>query len=132
MITDQTIRIQPSDIELKLGNLNCDSSNVVYILKCAKCPDVNYIGQTENRFRIRFNNHKSSIRLNRPGYPVETHFNLRNLSLKDFMIAIICGPIINYDARIYREAQLFTKLGCYKDNGLNRDRAFLSGLAFYK
>ena len=49
--------------------LNCNSENVVYLLSCKRCA-MQYVGSTTNRFRTRFNNHKS--RLNA----------MRNLSLE--------------------------------------------------
>ena len=34
-----------------------------------------YIGETKNALRFRFNNHKSSIRLKNMSQPVSAHFN---------------------------------------------------------
>ena len=34
-----------------------DSANVVYLIHCKKCPEAQYIGETERNFRFRFNNH---------------------------------------------------------------------------
>ena len=42
-------------------NLNCNSSNVVYLITCKKC-SLQYVGSTITKFRFRFNNHKSRIR----------------------------------------------------------------------
>ena len=42
-------------------NLNCNSSNVVYLITCKKC-SLQYVGSTITKFRLRFNNHKSRIR----------------------------------------------------------------------
>ena len=42
-------------------NLNCNSSNVVYLLTCKKCA-LQHVGSTITKFRLRFNNHKSIIR----------------------------------------------------------------------
>ena len=42
-------------------NLNCNSSNVVYLMTCKKCA-MQYVGSTIINFRLRFNNHKSRIR----------------------------------------------------------------------
>ena len=41
-------------------NLNCNSSNV-YLITCKKC-SLQYVGSTITKFRLRFNNQKSSIR----------------------------------------------------------------------
>ena len=42
---------------VKPGNYNCYSANVVYLIKCQKCPEAQYIGETGGNFRYRFNNH---------------------------------------------------------------------------
>ena len=42
-------------------NLNCNSSNVIYLLSCKKC-GLQYVGSTKTKFRLRFNNHKSRLR----------------------------------------------------------------------
>ena len=39
---------------------NCDSVEVVYFLLCERC-DKQYVSITTTTFRIRFNNHKSSL-----------------------------------------------------------------------
>ena len=38
--------------------LNCNSKNVFYLLKCKVC-EKQYVGQTTNPFRFRWNNYKS-------------------------------------------------------------------------
>jgi len=38
--------------------LDCNSSNIVYLLKCKVCQK-RYVGQTTNRFRLRWNNYRS-------------------------------------------------------------------------
>ncbi|KAJ8044033.1 hypothetical protein HOLleu_11376 [Holothuria leucospilota] len=65
------------------GPFNCSSANVIYLLTCNLCPSTFYIGQTNKAFRLRFNNHKSSINLNRSGFPVAKHFNSPNHNLSN-------------------------------------------------
>ena len=38
--------------------LNCNSSNIVYLLCCKSC-NVQYVGSCSTKFRLRFNNYKS-------------------------------------------------------------------------
>ena len=47
--------------EIRNGNFNCDSSNVVYLIECKTC-SMQYIGSTTTKFRTRLNNYKSSFR----------------------------------------------------------------------
>ena len=42
-------------------NLNCNSSNVVYLIRCEKC-SLQYVGSTVTKFRLPCNNHKTQIR----------------------------------------------------------------------
>lgn len=44
-------------------NLNCNSKDVIYVLRCKTC-QAEYIGETEN-LRNRINTHNSHIRTNR-------------------------------------------------------------------
>ena len=41
--------------------LNCNSSNVVYLLSCKVC-GLQYVGSTSTKFRLRFNNHNEKTR----------------------------------------------------------------------
>ena len=41
-------------------DLDCNSSNVVYLISCKKC-NAQYVGSTMTRFRTRFNNHRSRL-----------------------------------------------------------------------
>ena len=56
----QTFKIQK-------GPLNCDSANVLYLLKCKVCGEVLYVGKAKTKFRYRFNNYKSKHRAFRKG-----------------------------------------------------------------
>ena len=42
-------------------NLDCNSSNVVYLISCKSCGK-QYVESTTTKFRLRFNNHKSRMR----------------------------------------------------------------------
>ena len=42
-------------------SFDCDSQGVVYLTTCKKCGK-EYVGSTTTRLRLRFNNHKSSLR----------------------------------------------------------------------
>lgn len=43
---------------IRKPNLNCNSTNVVYLLTCKTC-GVQYVGSCATKFRLRFNNYKS-------------------------------------------------------------------------
>ena len=41
-------------------HFDCNSQGVIYLITCGKCSK-QYVGSTITTFRLRFNNHKSSI-----------------------------------------------------------------------
>ena len=120
-----TILHQASGITLRPGRFNCDSDNVVYLLYCTKCPQVTYIGETSTKFRLRFNNHKLSIRQNKIGFPVAEHFNLANHSLSNLKFAILYGHFKTAQERSNRELKTILRLNTH-NTGLNKDLAFMS------
>ncbi|KAJ8031867.1 hypothetical protein HOLleu_25210 [Holothuria leucospilota] len=109
MITDPRITILPKGIQLSTGPYSCNSSNVVYLLLCDRCPNVSYIGETSTTFRLRFNNHKASVRNNSSGLPVAEHFNLINHSLNDLKFAILFA---GFPTSEVRKKQLVTREKC--------------------
>ena len=50
-------------------HVDCNSSNVVYLITCQKC-SLQYVGSTVTKFRLRFNN-KSRIRRHKRMGPAE-------------------------------------------------------------
>ena len=57
-----SLKIKGADFIVRPGNYNCNSSNVVYLIKCKKCDSDNYIGEASTIFRLRMNNHKKHRR----------------------------------------------------------------------
>ena len=41
--------------------MNCGTSNVIYMIFCSKCA-AQYVGETSQTMRCRFNNHKSTLK----------------------------------------------------------------------
>ena len=59
-----TFRSTTTDESFKINhNLNCDDNCVIYLLTC-KCCGKQYVGETTNEFRLRWNNYKSNDRKN--------------------------------------------------------------------
>ena len=70
--------------------LTCESTNIIYLLFCSKCPQSQYIGETQNSLKKRFYLHRSDIGRNKGNCThVNTHFNQSNHSLLDLR----CLPI---------------------------------------
>ena len=68
------------------GDIDCQTSNVVYKLTCKKCPEWVYIGETGKRFCERLTQHRGYITGNKD-QPAGRHFNSPGHQLSD-MVAI--------------------------------------------
>lgn len=109
-------------------NLNCDTSNVIYKLRCLVC-NQEYIGQTETPFRTRFNNHKSHVK-GLPGLPLSRHLRLPDHSFERIQVVLIQSGFRNTYEREQRESFFIHKfrtlteginesagrLGCLRDH----------------
>ena len=118
-----------NDVTLSAAKADSDSLNVVYILFCAKCPNAVYVGETSNRFRFRFNNHKHSIKHDFSGYPVAMHFNEQSHSIDDLRCIIIKNHVRNMDNRKLIKQKTIIKLNTHI-TGLNKDRDFYRIMTF--
>ena len=130
IITDNSVRLS-SGYVIKPKNHDCDSSNILYCFICTKCPDAVYIGETSTKFRTRFNNHRSTIRQHRTGFPVADHFNKANHSLSDLKICLFGGGYKTADERKLAELRAIINSKSFKF-GLNRDISWLDKYNFYK
>ena len=72
--TRPSLKIPGTNITVRPGNYYCNSSNVIYLIKCKKCDSGNYIGETSTFCRLGMNNHTKSIGGNNKGLPVARHF----------------------------------------------------------
>lgn len=63
----------------------CESKSLIYAIKCNKCPDVIYIGQTERHLGDRFAEHRRDV-LNKQYKNVSQHFNLTGHSVDDMLV----------------------------------------------
>ena len=82
-------------------SFNCNSRNVVYLLKCKIC-EKRYVVSTVTKFRSRFNQYKSNKNLSGKGQrgfmqePLIEHFfsNKHNVSHEDMKVQFIdyCDP----------------------------------------
>ena len=106
--------------------INCNSTHVVYMLKCP-C-GLAYIGQTKRPLKVRIGEHKTAIRTKNLEYAMARHYLQANhgspASLKFWGIERITAPsrggdIINKLLR--REAHWIHNLDTLEPNGLNEE-----------
>ena len=108
MVTTNTAEASYSDFEYKIkDDLNCDSSNVVYKIRCEVCKQ-EYVGQTETAFRLRFNNHRAHVK-GLPNLPFSKHINLPGHSFEHISVILLQSGFQNTREREQRESYFINK-----------------------
>src|SRR5579863_2281627 len=112
--------------KIKGENMNCGSSDIVYLIECKRCPSFQYVGETEKKLRVRVNGHRYDIRHNRDT-PVGVHFSSQDHSISDLQITPIektCGASRRKQREFYWVSQLMTDFpfGSNRDHVLNNHR----------
>ena len=125
-----SLKIPGTNITVRPGNYYCNSSNVIYLIKCKKCDLGNYIGETFTFIRLRMNNHKKSIRDINKGQPVAKHFNNPDHSICDLECVILKGDFSNNSDRLIEEQTPIRKLKT-DTHGLNQDLDFLAPYMYF-
>ena len=96
----------------------CDSDGVVYLITCKKC-GLQYVGNTVTSFRLRFNNHKSSMmrygkgQRGMGGQRLYAHFYTEGLMDLEIQVEI------HVSRPNERESFWIEKLNTYCPRGLN-------------
>ena len=124
VVTTETFRSFSTQREycIKPDNLNCRSSNVVYLFSCKACSK-QYTGSTES-FRSRFNNYKSAHRSFIKGNTVKqasfhAHFeDDKHHGISDWEITLIDQTDSVNDLR-RRESFWQYERDTFQPNGLN-------------
>ena len=65
-------------------NMNCGTKNIIYLISCRKCA-VQYVGETSQTLRSRFNNHRNRLK-QLCGLYLYHHFNSDSHTLEDISI----------------------------------------------
>ena len=69
--------------------LNCESTNVIYKLTCAKCNKFLYIGETSRKACTRFQEHRGYISQKITSQPTGLHFTSTGHTVSDIRIQVI-------------------------------------------
>ena len=102
-----------------IQEVNCTSSNVIYLITCQKC-DIQYVGETDRKMKERFAEHQGYVRNKNLSKATGEHFNLPAHKLSDMRIRIL-EQIFNKDPfyRKKREHMYINKFNT-KLKGLNK------------
>ena len=112
-------------------NLSCSSKNVVYLASCNKC-SLQYVGSTSTEFKVRFRNHKSSMRTNKKTCERAVHFNCTKHEISKINFIVIETITSQGDAAyidrllLTRRAFWTAQLCTLSPHGLNKRREFRS------
>ena len=118
-----------------IGNLNCSSSNIIYICECLRCSK-QYVGESNGELRVRMNGHRFAINSKVMSSALFTHLlehtrinkDLPEPSLEDYdLIPIEQLPTTgSYTQdkinRLIRETFWIDTLGTLEPGGLNKKR----------
>ena len=108
--------------DIRQPNLNCNSTNVVYLLSCKTC-GIQYIGSCTTKFRLRFNNYKSCFSRHLlksvPQHELHSHFDLPDHNgFSDFNFTLIDQG--NNDKCVRKRERFWQyKLNTFTPHGLN-------------
>ena len=69
------------------GNFNCQSTNIVYVLKC-DIYGIQYVWESSNTMNTRCRGHVSTIRTSKD-HPVALHYRSLNHTIEDFTITVV-------------------------------------------
>ena len=105
--------------------LSCNSANVIYLVHCKKC-NLQYVGSTTTEFKVRFRNHKSSMKTNKklaklPHILTEPHMCYRTLH---FNVLTKFKTVRPRTLKIYSSPK--TQLFSLSPFGLNKRQEFHS------
>lgn len=107
------------------ATLDCDSSNVVYLLECGVC-GIQYIGQTDTAFRMRFNNHRAHVR-SLPDLPLSRHINSENHPFDSIRVTLLQSGFSTTREREQRESYIIYKFNTVKA-GMNVSPGIMSSI----
>ena len=85
--TSQTTTNRNNHSYLIRENFNCQSTNIVYVLKCDIC-GTQYVGESFNTMKTRCRGHVSTIRTSKD-HPVGLHYRSYNHTIEDFTITVV-------------------------------------------
>lgn len=122
----------PNSLFLICQNTNCSTANCIYTLNCTLCTGMStlYVGETQNSFRHRFNQHLSDIRGHKDT-PIAHHFSLPNHNISNIRATVIqffLPNSISDRIRKDKESMWIHKLGTQIPKGLNTMTQHVSGL----
>ena len=119
----KTIKIEENNLWKIEKQVNCNTYNCIYMIKCMKnnCGQ-SYIGETGRYIKFRIADHRSYITNQVTSRATGAHFNLPGHSLADMKFTILEQVKYNDDSyRKERETYHINKFNTYHQ-GINREK----------
>ncbi len=69
-------------------NATCATRNVIYLISCKKC-SIQYVGETTQPLRVRFNQHRNAVFNKKKDTLIVRHFNQRDHAASDMQIRVL-------------------------------------------
>ncbi len=117
--TNSFISTTFSELHKIKQDANCASSDIIYLVTCKKCR-IQYVGETGQTLRGRFNNHRSCIKLKKDT-PLSIHFNSQGHDITHLQVITIeqLSQKLKSD-RLAKETFWQLLLGTIYPKGLNQ------------
>lgn len=98
-------------------SFDCNSSNIVYLIKCATC-NKQYVGMTERKLKHRLNNHRSDINLKK-STPVAIHFSEHGIDSLQIKPIFQFTDNCTYENKLLTESAFIRRLQTQYPYGIN-------------
>ena len=114
-----TVNEEIPEIKKIQKEVNCQTTNVVYGIKCRKCNKIVYVGETERTVAERIKEHLADVRHGQEK-AVSFHFNSADHEIDDLNLIII--EKCRENSRFYRKAREYwiETLNTVTPSGLNK------------
>ena len=118
----KTIKATATNFVVEVNKaVDCNTKNVIYCIECSKpgCHQ-QYIGQTQNSLKERFNQHKGYVRNEKLAKATGFHFNQTGHQISDMQVTIVEKVFNRCEFFRKRRESLYIQKFNTKHKGMNR------------
>ena len=91
--TDQVKDNKTGSVHAIIGNITCNTSNIIYGINCSQCDKLVYIGETGRKLKKRTYEHVYNIKTKKDTL-VSEHFNMKdhNIIISQYLVFVKYRP----------------------------------------
>ena len=110
-----------------IGKITCNTSNLIYGIKCQKCDKLVYVGETGRKLKTRAYEHVYSIKKKKDTL-VSEHFNQDDHDISNFKMFGVC-KILSTQTKIRKQMEIkyIYNLGTIHPLGINKKDWLIEG-----